>query len=167
MTADDVVASLLRWRKYSTSGRAVVASATIVAKDKTTVVITLPKSSSALLPALAFPTQGAVIMPKEIIDEAGDGNVKSYIGTGPFEYVEWKQNQYIKLKKFAGYKSAPGPTDGLAGKKEALVDNLYLYMVSDAATRVAGVQSGEYDAAEGLPQDSYETLKKDANVNVL
>ena len=166
LTADDVVASLLRWRKYSTSGRAVVASATIVAKDKGTVVITLPKSSSALLPALAFPTQGAVIMPKEIIDEAGDGNVKSYIGTGPFEYVEWKQNQYIKLKKFAGYKSAPGPTDGLAGKKEALVDNLYLYMVSDAATRVAGVQSGEYDAAEGLPQDSYETLKKDANVNV-
>lgn len=166
LTADDVVASLLRWRKSSTIGRAVVASATIEAKGQDTVVITMPKSSSALLPALAFPTQGAVIMPKEILQEAGDGNVKKYIGTGPFEFVEWKQNQYIKLKKYAGYKSAPGPTDGLAGKKEALVENLYLYMVSDAATRVAGVQSGEYDSAEGLPTDSYEALKKDPNINV-
>lgn len=166
LTADDVVASLLRWRKVSTIGRAVVAPATIEASGKDTVVITLPKSSSALLPALAFPTQGAVIMPKEVLEEAGDGNVKKYIGTGPFEFVEWKQNQYIRLKKFAGYKSAPGPTDGLAGKKEALVENLYLYMVADAATRVAGVQSGEYDSAEGLPTDSYETLKKDPNINV-
>ena len=166
MTSEDVVASLLRWRKLSTIGRAVVAPATITAKDKYTVVIMLPKSSSALLPALAYPTQGAVIMPKEILDEAGDGAVKKYIGTGPFEFVEWKQNQYIKLKKYAGYKTAPGPANGLSGKKEALVENLYLYMVPDAATRVAGIQSGEYDASEGLPTDSYETIKKDANVNV-
>ena len=166
MTADDVVASLLRWRKVSTVGRAIAASAVITAKDKGTVVISLPNSSSALLPALAYPTQGAVIMPKEIIDEAGEGNVKSYVGTGPFEFVEWKQNQYIKLKKFDNYISAPGPADGLAGKKEALIETLYLYMVPDAATRVAGVQSGEYDAAEGLPTDSYETLKNDPNIKV-
>ena len=166
LTADDVVASLLRWRKYSTIGRAVVAPATITAKDKDTVVITLPKPSSALLPALAYPSQGAVIMPKEIIDEAGDGNVKKFIGTGPFEFVEWKQNQYIQVKKYAGYKSAPGATSGLSGKKEALVDNIFFYLVPDPATRVAGLQSGEYDAAEGLPTDSYETLKKDPNVDV-
>jgi len=166
LTADDVVASLLRWRKYSTIGRAVVAPATITAKDKDTVVISLPKPSSALLPALAYPSQGAVIMPKEIVEEAGDGNVKKMIGTGPFEFVEWKQNQYIHLKKYAGYKSAPGPSSGLSGKKEALVDNIFFHLVPDAATRVAGIQSGEYDAAEGLPTDSYETLKKDPNINV-
>lgn len=166
LTADDVVASLLRWRKYSTIGRAVVAPATITAKDKNTVVITLPKPSSALLPALAYPSQGAVIMPKEIVEEAGENNVKQFIGTGPFEFVEWKQNQYIQVKKFAGYKTAPGPTSGLSGKKEALVDNIFFYLVPDPATRVAGLQSGEYDSAEGLPTDSYETLKKDPNITV-
>jgi len=166
LTADDVVASLLRWRKYSTIGRAVVAPATITAKDSNTVVITLPKPSSALLPALAYPSQGAVIMPKEVIEEAGDGNVKKFIGTGPFEFVDWKQNQYIQVKKYAGYKTAPGPTSGLSGKKEALVDNIFFYFVPDAATRVAGIQSGEYDFAEGLPTDSYESLKKDPNINV-
>ncbi len=166
LTADDVVASLLRWRKYSTIGRAVVAPATITAKDKNTVVITLPKPSSALLPALAYPSQGAVIMPKEIIDEAGDNNVKELIGTGPFQFVEWKQNQYIHVKKYAGYKTAPGPTSGLSGKKEALVENIFFYLVPDPATRVAGLQSGEYDTAEGLPTDSYETLKNDPNIKV-
>ena len=166
LTADDVVASLLRWRKYSTIGRAVVAPATITAKDKDTVVITLPKPSSALLPALAYPSQGAVIMPKEIIDEAGDGNVKKYIGTGPFEFVEWKQNQFIHVKNYAGYKSAPGPASGLSGKKEALVDNIFFYLVPDPATRVAGIQSGEYDTVEQVPTDSYQILKKDPNLDV-
>ena len=105
-------------------------------------------------------------MPKEILAEAGDENVKKFIGTGPFEFVDWKQNQYIQVKKYAGYKTAPGPTSGLSGKKEALVDNIFFHFVPDAATRVAGLQSGEYDFAEGLPTDNYETLKKDPSIAV-
>lgn len=166
LTADDVVATLLRWRKFSTMGRAIGSQAEINAKDSNTVVITLQKSSSALLPALADPSQGAAIMPKEILDEAGDENVKKFIGTGPFQFVEWKQNQYIQLKKYAEYKAASGPSSGLAGKKEALVDNIFFHFVPDVSTRVAGLQSGEYDFAESLPTDSYGTLKADSNLSV-
>ena len=166
MTADDVVASLERWRKYSTIGRSSLAKGTIEAKDKNTVVITLPQASGTLLPALATGVQGAVIMPKEILDEAGDGNVKQFIGTGPFQFVEWKQDQYIHLKKFANYKALAGEPDGLAGKKEAKVDNIYFIPVSDTATRVAGIQSGEYDFAEEIPFDNYEALKNDPNLVV-
>ena len=164
LTADDVVASLDRWRKYSTIGRSSLAKGTITAKDPQTVVITLPQASGTVLPALATGVQGAVIMPKEIIEEAGDGNVKQFIGTGPFQFVEWKQDQHIHLKKFANYKSLPGEPDGLAGKREALVDDLYFIPVSDTATRVAGLQSGEFDFAEEIPFDNYETLKGDPNL---
>lgn len=164
LTADDAVASINRWKNFSTIGRASLANATIAAKDPTTVVITLDKPSSTVLPALANPAQGAVIMPKEIIDETGDGNMKQFIGTGPFQFVEWKQDQYIHLKKFANYKPLNGEPNGLAGKREAKVDDLYFIPVPDTATRVAGLQSGEYDFAEEIPFDNYEAIKSDPNL---
>ncbi len=164
LTADDVVASLNRWRKYSTIGRSALSKGEIKAKDQHTVVITLPQPSGTILPALATGVQGAVIMPKEIIEEAGEGNVKQFIGTGPFQFVEWKQDQHILLKKFANYKPLPGDPDGLAGRREAKVDNLYFIPVSDTATRLAGIQSGEFDFAEEVPYDSYAAIKNDANL---
>lgn len=164
LTADDVVASLNRWRKASSVGRSSLAKGEITAKDANTVVITMPQPSGTILPALASGLQGAVIMPKEVLDEAGDGNVKQFIGTGPFQFVEWKQDQYIHLKKFADYKTLPGESDGLAGKREAKVENLYFIPVADTATRVAGLQSGEFDFAEEIPFDNYETLKSDPNL---
>ncbi|MFP3381559.1 ABC transporter substrate-binding protein, partial [Bacillus sp. SIMBA_069] len=80
--------------------------------------------------------------PKEVIDAATEEGVKEYIGTGPFKFVEWKQDQYILLEKFADYKALSEPANGLGGKKEAKVDRIYFHTVPDAATRVAGLQSG-------------------------
>jgi peptide/nickel transport system substrate-binding protein len=164
MTAEDALASLNRWKELSSIGRAALANATISAKDGQTIQISLPQPSSAVLPALAYPQQGAVIMPKETIEAAGEEGVKEYIGTGPFQFVEWKQDQYIHLKKFADYKPLSEPTSGLAGKREAKVDDLYFIPVPDAATRVAGVQSGEFDFADEIPFDNYNLIKDDPNL---
>ncbi|WP_371377540.1 ABC transporter substrate-binding protein [Sporomusa aerivorans] len=164
MTAEDVLASLNRWRKYSALGKANLGKAEITAPDKATIVIKLPEASNAVLFSLAYPSQGASIMPKEVIDEAGDGNVKQFVGTGPFQFVEWKQDQYIHLKKFDGFKPRPEPASGLGGKREALVQDLYFIPVGDNATRVAGVQSGEYDLADEIPFDNYEMLKSSAGL---
>lgn len=164
LNADDVVASINRWRKFSSAGRSTLSKAMVSAKDEHTAVITLPQPSSAVLPALANTSQGCVIMPKEVIEEAGDNNVTQYVGTGPFQFAEWKQDQYIHLEKFANYKPLPGEPNGMAGKHEALVDDLYFIPVADAATRVAGIQSGEYDVADDIPYDNYDILKNDSNL---
>jgi peptide/nickel transport system substrate-binding protein len=164
LTASDVVASLNRWKELSSIGRSALANATVSAKDSETVQIKLPQPSSAVLPALAYPQQGAAIMPEEVIAAAGEDGVKEYIGTGPFQFADWKQDQYIHLKKFADYQPVPQPPSGLAGKREALVDDLYFIPVPDAATRVAGVQSGEYDFADEIPFDNYDMLKGDPNL---
>ncbi|MGG1658163.1 ABC transporter substrate-binding protein [Brevibacillus sp. NRS-1366] len=161
---EDVIASLNRWKELSPNGKTALANATITAKDNDKVIIKLDKPSGTLLTSLAFPQQGAVIMPKEVIDSATEEGVKEYIGTGPFKFVEWKQDQYILLEQFADYKALSEPANGLGGKKEAKVDRIYFHTVPDAATRVAGLQSGEYDFADELPFDNYEQLKADPNL---
>src|SRR5699024_1168803 len=56
--------------------------------------------------------------------------------------------------------------DGLGGKKEALVKDIYFDIVTDASTRVAGIQSGEYDIAFAIPFESYAQLMNAPNVNL-
>jgi peptide/nickel transport system substrate-binding protein len=167
LVSEDVVASLQRWQQISMLGKSDLVGATITAKDENTVQINLKQPSSAILAALANVQQGAVIMPKEVIAGADAKGVKEYIGTGPFQFVEWKQDQFIHLKKFADYKPLSEPTSGWAGKREAKVDDLYFMPVPDAATRVAGLQSGDYDIADEIPFDNYDLLKNDPNLNIV
>ena len=91
--------------------------------------------------------------------------VKEYIGTGPFKFVEWKQDQYIHYERFEEYQSPEGTPSGLAGKREALVDNLYIDFVADSSTRVAGITTGQYDIGINMPLDSYDQLKSAKNLN--
>jgi peptide/nickel transport system substrate-binding protein len=170
MTADDVVASLKRWTEVSSVAKTTFNTVTSInAKDPYTVEIQSSKPSGVILSALSSPRQPAVIMPKEIVEKAGKQEIKDpkdYIGTGPFKFVEWKQDQYVHLSRFDDYKPLSTPTDGLGGKREALVKDLYFYFVTNAASRIAGLQSGDYDFAEDVPIDNYETLKNDSDISL-
>src|SRR5690625_527222 len=168
MTAEDVVSSLERWSELSSIASVIFEDVTsLKATDQYTVEIKTKAPSSVLLPSLTSPIQAAVIMPKEIIESVNEGEeVTEYIGTGPFKYEEWRQDQYVKLVKFDDYDSVSSPVSGLSGKKEALVDRIYFHFATDTAARVAGLQSGDYDFADGIPIDNYETLKSDSNINL-
>ena len=65
MTSADVVASLSRWGKVATTGKAVWRAVEAVeAKDPSTVVIHLKEPSGSLLYGLASPNNGASIHPR-------------------------------------------------------------------------------------------------------
>src|SRR5690606_33024633 len=104
---------------------------------------------------------------KEVIDNASDGVITEFIGTGPFKFEEWKQDQYIHYVKYDEYQPVDLPADGLSGKKEALVDEIYIYIVNDSSTRLAGLQTGEYDFAYGIPYDNYDALLADDNLETI
>lgn len=165
MTAEDVVASMERWLEKSAITGAIFEGATWTAVDDYTVVLELQQPSSLTLDTIATSKQAPAIMPKEVVESAAPEGVTEYIGTGPYQFVEWKQDQYIHFTKFADYQPVDTPADGLAGKKEALVDDIYFYIVTDASTRLAGLQTGEYDFAYGIPYDSYEQIEQDPNLN--
>ncbi|MFM1653131.1 ABC transporter substrate-binding protein [Brevibacillus sp. B_LB10_24] len=164
MTAEDVVASMTRWAQKSSSAGKIFEGAAFEAKDNYTVVLHLAQPSVLALDAMASPNMAAAIMPKSVVDAATPSGVSEYIGTGPYKFVEWKQDQYIHFTKYDGYQSAEGKPDGLAGKKEALIDDLYFEVVKDASTRLTGLQTGKYDFAYTINFDNYEQLKNSPNL---
>src|SRR5699024_6008183 len=95
-----------------------------------------------------------------------DDGVAEFIGTGPYEFVEWKQDQYIHLNKYDDYQPVDREPDGISGRREAFIDDVYFYIVTDASTRLAGIQSNEYDIAYALPEDNYDQLTNDPELDI-
>jgi peptide/nickel transport system substrate-binding protein len=160
MTAADVVASLSRWGKISTPGKALWRNVEgVEAKDPSTVALYLKEPSGALLMGLARPNAGAVIYPKEIIDAAGEGQIKQFIGTGPFRFVEHRPDRHIKLARFKDYAARTDAVDGYGGKRTAYVDEILFIPVPDVAVRLAGAETGEYHYAQQIKADQYDRIK--------
>lgn len=162
LVADDVVASLTRWGRIAVRGREVFAQVTsFTATDRYAVQMQLREPNTLVPDALAAPGQWAVIYPKEVIDEAGTGAVRRFIGTGPYRLVEHIPDRHIKLERFDGYRPRTEPADGLAGAHPARFDTILILPIPDPAVRIAGVQKGDYDFAHAIPPDEYTRLRQD------
>jgi peptide/nickel transport system substrate-binding protein len=125
MTSADVVASLNRWGRMATVGKALWKSVeAVAAKGPYEVVVHLKEPSGVLLSSLAVARNGAAIYPKEVIDATGDGQLKQFIGTGPFRFVEHKPDRHIRLARFKEYAARNEPPNGAGGKRVAYLDEL-------------------------------------------
>lgn len=164
MTADDVVASMDRWKENSVYAQMFFEEATFEKEDDYTVTLNLEEPSVFALSAMASMDQFPIIMPQDIVEAATETGVDEYIGTGPFQFVEWKQDQHILLERYEDYQPVDDPADGLSGEKEALVEKLYFEIVTDSSTRLTGLQGGEYDMAYPIESDSLEALESDPNL---
>lgn len=153
MKADDVVASMTKWGK-TPAAKGNLGEHEWVAKEDYVVELHVKEPSSVLMYGLAETNQFPAIMPKETVEAAGPKGVTDYIGTGPFKFKEWKQNQYIQLVKFDDYVADTRPTNGLAGEKKALVDQIDIHFVTDSATRVTGLLGGQYDFSHMINYDA-------------
>lgn len=167
MKAEDVVASMNRWTKESISVPDFLKAASFVEIDEYTVELQLQEPSALTLPILAKDRYFGAIIPKEVVDSADATGITEHIGTGPFKFVEWRQDQYIHQTKFEDYQPLDTPADGLSGKKEALVDDLYFEFVPDSSTQLAGLISGEYDIVLGVPGSYYDQLKDNPALNTV
>lgn len=167
MKAEDVVASMNRWLENSPLSDTIGNDA-FQETDEYTVTVELDEPVSDLLDIMAGLGRGQYtpIMPKEIVESATESGVSEYIGTGPFKFTEWRQDQYIHLEKFEDYQSIDSAASAISGKREALVDDVYYYFVADDSTRLAGIQTGEYDVADNMPFDSYDQLQSMDGVNM-
>ncbi len=159
MQADDVVASMEKWMKTSTQGKANLSGAQFVEVDPYTVELHIDKPSLIVPFVLADAAPFPAIVPKESVEGAGDTGLTEYIGTGPFKLEEWKVDQHIHLTRFDEYAAREDESSGLGGKKEALVKDVYFHIVTDESTRVSGVTTGQYDIAFEVPFDSADQIE--------
>lgn len=168
MNADDVLASIGRWLQIAPAGRDIQgALESFTKKDDFTVEFKFKRVYGVLLEALANPYQSPVIMPGAIAKAAGKDPVKEFIGTGPYKFAEWKQDQYIKVVRFDNYAARSEETSGLGGKKVAYVDEIQFLPVKDESVRGDGVGTGEYHVADIVPADSYERLKGNPDLQLV
>lgn len=165
MIAEDVVASMMHWLKTANKA-AMLEGATFEVQDDYTVELILPKRMADVLDIMAGRGQYPAIMPEDVIENSDSEGINEYVGTGPFKYVEWKQDQYVHLEKFEDYQPVSEESSGASGKKEALVDDIYFDIVTDPSTRMAGIETGEYDIADSIPYDSYDRMKNMPNIDL-
>lgn len=134
--------------------------------DDYTVKVTLENPFGAFIPTLAH--TACVVMSPAVIAKGNEECAKNPVGTGQYTFVEWVAGEHATIalnKDWWGYNA-----DICGGT--ALVDpdagfkTITFKPVSENATRVAMLQSGDAQFIWPVPSESIEALRGDSNVAV-
>ncbi|MEM8562530.1 MAG: ABC transporter substrate-binding protein [Pseudomonadota bacterium] len=150
-TADDVVYSWQRILDPATGfqclpffdGSTGAKVESVVAEDARTVLISLDQPSAVFLEQLAYVQCPVAVLHRDSWDS--DGKWLAPVGTGPFQFLEWRKGRYVLLKRFSDYAPATGPASGLAGAKTAHVEYLRFLVIPDVMATTAALVSGQID----------------------
>lgn len=117
--------------------------------------ITLKEPFGPFINSLAH-ASAAMISPAALKKYGNKDIAFNPVGTGPFVFVEWKQTDFVKGRKFDGYWQKGYPK----------VDNITWRPVPENNTRAAMLQTGEADFAFPLPYEQADALKSNAKLKV-
>ncbi len=121
--------------------------------DPSTLEVTLSSPYSAFLNVLAQGFLG-VISPRQIT-EAPETICEAPIGSGPFVLEQWNKGQSVRYTKNPDYAWGPDGTH----EGPAYLDELEVVFVTEDATRYGALASGELDAIEFVPPQSYAAVE--------
>ncbi len=152
MTADDVKFSIERVtepgkdKKRSPQYGNVRAIKEVRVVDPETVHIITDKPFPLLLERLVF----FPIVPRKHVERVGDEAFGSTapVGTGPWKFVEWKRDQYIRLEAFDQHWRGKPP-----------FRHLVIRAIPEIATQVAELKTGGVDIIRNVPADLVPDLR--------
>ncbi len=123
--------------------------------DEYTVDFIMARPDPVIITKLAG--YGAMIVPPKYIKEKGDAYFNTHpVGTGPFRAVEYVKDDHLTLEAFPDYW-------GGAPKVKTVV---YRF-IPEAATRVAELQAGRVDIAQGVPISLASVINGDPNLKLM
>ncbi len=161
MTSEDVKRSLERYARISPEKVRLEPVESIDTPDAYTVVVTLNKSIPSWIELIKSPASPITIIPAEECDK-GPNEIQP-IATGPFEFVDWDGVTRLRIKRYEDYR--PDEThqdrDGYGGRRVAYLDEVTFTVVSEASSRVSGVQSGQITIADDIPVPAARRLESD------
>lgn len=170
VTSADCVASLKRWMPRDPLGRMLLAATgTLETTDPRSFRLVLKEPFPMLLQVLGKANAPLpVMMPQKIMAEAGDGRIKTVIGSGPFRFVasRWKPGASMILERNPDYVARSEPSDFLSGGKHVKFDELDLRVMPDANTGSNALMAGEIDYMQFLPFETLELLEKHRSLRV-
>jgi len=158
VTADDAVASLERWLGRDLTGGSILAVLSeITADDERSFTIRLEQPFGPLIESLAKPSSLVpFVMPRRIIEAAGDGSVEEVIGSGPYRFVadEFRPGVsavYVRHEEYVPREEEPSY---FSGGKEVLVDRFEWLSFPDDQTAANALVRGEIDLIETMSADT-------------
>jgi peptide/nickel transport system substrate-binding protein len=166
MTAQDVAASVQRYLRISPDRGLSNIISRVEVNSPFDVSIVLNYASSIFLDRLASPVNPVSIIPAE--QAARPLNRTENIGTGPFRFVEWVPDSYVRLARFGGYAADtdyPSPT-GFGGKKTPYLDEITFRFMAEPSSRVAALEAGEVQLAEQIPALAAARLAKNPKLRI-
>ena len=167
MTAEDVRASVERFRAIAPRRNELDGVAKLEVVSPSVVRMTLKQADASFLAAIANPICQLAILPKEAV-EGRPINKADIIGTGPYKFVEWIPDRWVRLARFADYKSEGKlEAGGFSGARHAYADEIRFVPVPEPGARVAGLQTGEYEFADFLPSASIPQLTGDRSLRIV
>jgi len=166
MNSTDVKASMERYKKVGNSSQVLRDVAAFEAPSADTFVMKLGRPVPSLLDGISSPRAIFAIMPAD--EAAKEVNKIDHIGTGPFQFVEYRPDSHVKLRRFDGYvqNTAYQGRDGFAGKKTAHLDSVMIRFMPEAGARVAALEAGEIHINELIPTPAANRLKSNRNIKI-
>lgn len=128
----------------------------ITVVDPLDLQITLTKPNAGFLQILSN-YRASSILAKEYLalDANGQGDLKNWIGTGPFVVASVDGTTGVTLKRRADYNWSPG---GSSHTGPAYLDTIVFKTVPEAGTRVGALQSGEAQIARNIAPYDEQTV---------
>ena len=170
VTADDVVTSFTRWLggQDAAAGlmRDFVADPSFSVVDDLTFNVNLTEPFGAVTDGMARPWSGVSVMPTRIVNVPSSTAVEEWIGSSPYKFASWEPGYQIILERFDDYKVDSRPADGYTGARVAYADRLIWLEVPDEETKIAGLETGEWDVVDGAGLDFFDRLDKNPDITV-
>jgi peptide/nickel transport system substrate-binding protein len=98
------------------------------------------------------------------IETMGDDYALNPVATGPFKVRRWIDNNTLVLERNEDYNWAPSFFEN---QGTSYLDTITYRFITEPATRVIAVETGEADIADGLPPQDIARLEGDGRFNVL
>jgi peptide/nickel transport system substrate-binding protein len=117
------------------------------------------KEPFAPLTLTTLPVPSGWVLSKKAVEEGGKKYATSPIGTGPYEFVEWKPKQEVRLKRFADYSGASEDTLG------TIWDELVLIPIEENEAAAIALETGEIDFGQ-LPLASIDQFEENDDFTV-
>ena len=97
------------------------------------------------------------VVPESVREADRDAfNLESPVGSGPFEFDDWTEGEFVDLVKWDGYWGDTLPH----------LNRLRFEPVEESTTRVVSLETGESDVADGITPQTWETVRSADNMSL-
>ncbi|MFD1694181.1 ABC transporter substrate-binding protein [Roseibium aestuarii] len=163
VTSADAVASLKRWGVKDSGGQLIFdVTESLEPKDDKVFVWTLKEPYAPLIDTIAkMSALPPFIMPAAVAATPATESITSFIGSGPFKFVEaeYQPGVSVTYVKNEDYVPRSEPASWMAGGKVVNVDKVKWVTMPDSQTTINALLSGEVDYMEQVPVDLLPILE--------